>query len=232
MALSNTYPGNYPHTFPGHSAGKIPSSVSGFPAGTVSRRHSVVSHWLWACLFCVLAVLNPAALAQEDTSDSETASGSAAGYRLGAGDTINIRVLGEEDLSLEIEIGESGSITYPLLREVQVRGMTITELENRMTRRLIDEEFLIDPDVSINIVEYRPFYISGEVEQPGSYPFEPGLTLRRAVSLAGGFTERASRTRITVLDDDNEEIEVEAGDDILDMQVNPGYTITVSQRFF
>jgi polysaccharide export outer membrane protein len=177
-------------------------------------------------------VLSPTALAQEDTSNDETISGSAAGYRLGAGDTINIRVLGEEDLSLEIEIGESGSITYPLLREVQVRGMTITELENRMTRRLIDEEFLIDPDVSINIVEYRPFYISGEVEQPGSYPFEPGLTLRRAVSLAGGFTERASRTRITVLDDDNEEIEVEAGDDILDMQVNPGYTITVSQRFF
>lgn len=231
MARTNPYTGTSPNPFPGSPAGKCRSGISGSPVGSVSS-NSVVGQWLRACLVCVLAVLSPTALAQEDTSNDETVTGSAAGYRLDAGDTINIRVLGEEDLSLEIEIGESGSITYPLLREVQVRGMTITELENRMTRRLIDEEFLIDPDVSINIVEYRPFYISGEVEQPGSYPFEPGLTLRRAVSLAGGFTERASRTRITVLDDDNEEIEVEAGDDILDMQVNPGYTITVSQRFF
>jgi len=184
-------------------------------------------------LFCASTLLGASASAQEQVeSATEDLSISAAGYRLNAGDTINIRVLGEEDLSLEIEIGESGSITYPLLREVQVRGMTISELETRMTRRLIDEEFLIDPDVSINIVEYRPFYISGEVEEPGSYPFEPGLTLRRAVSLAGGFTERASRTRITILDDDNEEVEAGEGDELLDMPVNPGYTITVNQRFF
>ena len=180
---------------------------------------------MWAILLTWQAV------SAQDEADSES-SEPAAGYQLDAGDTINIRVLGEDDLSLEIEIGESGSITYPLLREVNVRGMTTGELENLMTRRLIDEEFLIDPDISINIVEYRPFYINGEVEEPGSYPFEPGLTLRRAVSLAGGFTERASRTRITILNSDNDEINVEAGDELLDMRVNPGYIITVNQRFF
>ena len=166
------------------------------------------------------------------SSEDESISTESAGYRLDAGDTINIRVLGEESLSLELEIGESGSITYPLLREVGARGLTTNELEDKMTSRLIDEEYLIDPDISINIVEYRPFYISGEVEDPGSYPFEPGLTLRRAVSLAGGFTERASRTRITILDGDNDEVEAEEDSELLDMRVNPGYTITVNQRFF
>ena len=186
-----------------------------------------------ACWFSILCISAMPAFAQElDGGTGEEIVVSTSGYKLDAGDTINILVLGEEDLSLEIEIGESGNITYPLLREVQVQGSTTSELEDRMTRRLIDEEFLIDPDVSINIIEYRPFYIDGEVEEPGSYPFEPGLTLRRAVSLAGGFTERASRTRITVLDDDNDEIELDAGDDLLDTEVNPGYTITVSQRFF
>lgn len=185
-----------------------------------------------AMLALLLTLVASPVAAQQSAADDGEGAASAAGYRLDAGDTIRILVLGEESMSLEIEIGESGSITYPLLREVQVRGLTIGELENRMTRRLIDEEFLIDPDISINIVEYRPFYISGEVEEPGSYPFEPGLTLRRAVSLAGGFTERASRSRIVVLDDDNEEVEVAEGDDILDMPVSPGYTITVNQRFF
>jgi len=184
----------------------------------------------WVLSLCFSSVTSSA----QEFVDNQTEENRSpvSGYRLDAGDTINIRVLGEEDLSLEIEIGESGNITYPLLREVQVQGMTTSELEIRMTQRLIDEEFLIDPDVSINIIEYRPFYIDGEVEEPGSYAFEPGLTLRRAVSLAGGFTERASRTRITVLDNDNDEIELEAGDDLLDTPVNPGYTITVSQRFF
>jgi polysaccharide export outer membrane protein len=182
-------------------------------------------------LLVAALMLAPQIWAQDKQAEDD-ASPNPAGYRLDAGDVINIRVLGEEDLSLEIEIGESGSITYPLLREVQVRGMTLGELESRMTRRLIDEEFLIDPDVSINIVEYRPFYINGEVEEPGSYPFEPGLTLRRAVSLAGGFTERASRSRITILNSDNEEIDMEAGEELLDMRISPGYIITVNQRFF
>lgn len=181
----------------------------------------------------VLIALAQSAISQEAlTIEPDEAASTTSGYLLDAGDTIDIRVLGEENLSIEIEIGESGSITYPLLGQVEVSGLTTSGLENRMISRLIDEEYLIDPDISINIVEYRPFYINGEVEEPGSYPFEPGLTLRRAVSLAGGFTERASRSRITILNSDNEEIEADSEDELLDMRVNPGYIITVNQRFF
>lgn len=200
------------------------------------KTDSSQSHSNWCFVLLAWSILTYAtnfATAQEAiSSEEEDSVATAEGYRLDAGDKIYIRVLGEESMSLEIEIGESGSITYPLLREVQAKGLTTNELEDRMVRRLIDEEYLIEPDISINIVEYRPFYISGEVEAPGSYPFEPGLTLRRAVSLAGGFTERASRTRITILDDDNNEVEPEGDDEILDIRVSPGYTITVDQRFF
>jgi len=149
-------------------------------------------------------------------------------YRLDAGDIVNIYVYEEEDLSQEVEIGDSGVITYPLLGEVNVRGLTLNELEMAITSRLIDEEFLINPDITINIIEYRPFYIDGEVEEPGSYPFEPGLTLRIAVTLAGGFTERASRRNIDILPVPK----MINSDNILETRINPGDIITVSQRLF
>ena len=149
-------------------------------------------------------------------------------YRLDAGDIVNIYVYEEDDLSQEIEIGDSGAITYPLLGEVIVRGLSINELETVIATRLIDEEFLIAPDVTINIVEYRPFYIDGEVEAPGAYPFEPGLTLRMAVTLAGGFTERASRRNIDILPVPS----MINSDNILETRINPGDIITVSQRLF
>jgi polysaccharide export outer membrane protein len=187
-----------------------------------------------SALFLAVLMLAAVGTAQAQDEDGEDRAITSATYRLDAGDVISISVFDEEGLSMEaVEIGDSGVITYPLLGEVEVRGLTIAELDTRITSRLIDEEYLIRPDVTINMVEYRPFYIDGEVEEPGAYPYEPGLTLRRAVSLAGGFTERASRSRIEVINDEGEEAELGSSEDeVLATPVRPGDTITVNQRFF
>jgi protein involved in polysaccharide export with SLBB domain len=153
-------------------------------------------------------------------------------YILGANDVIAISVYDEDDLSFEeIRILDSGNITYPFLGEVSAAGNTVNSLEELIRTGLIDGEFLIDPDVTVNIVEYRPFYIDGEVEEPGSYPFEPGLTLRRAISIAGGFTERGARNGITVHGEGAPDADPEVYDS-LEVSIKPGDVITIRERFF
>lgn len=154
-------------------------------------------------------------------------------YILGPSDVIAISVYEEEDLSFEeIRIGDSGRINYPFLGEINAIGNSVSGLESLIRKGLMEGEFLIDPTVSVHIVQYRSFYIDGEVEEPDSYPFEPGLTLRKAVSIAGGFTERASRSKITILaegaDADDDAAQVES----LDVPVRPGDIITVEGRLF
>ena len=156
-----------------------------------------------------------------------------ASYVLGANDVIAISVYMETDLSFEeIRIGDSGRINYPFLGEIQAAGNTVSGFENLIRRGLIDGEFLIDPAVTVRIVQYRPVYINGEVSQPGSYPFEPGLTLRKAVSIAGGFTERAARRNIAILPEGASQDDMPALTDNLDISIGPGAIITVEERFF
>ena len=140
----------------------------------------------------LLLVATFPAIAQEDS------------YRLGPGDRIDIRVFGEEDLSLSVLIGESGVLNYPLLGELRVSERTVKELETELTQRLRGD-YLVDPDVTVSVDEYRPVFVNGEVKNPGAYPFQPGLTLQKAIALAGGFTERASRKKIQVLAADGSE---------------------------
>lgn len=172
-------------------------------------------------LLVFLAILSPAPASAQDTS-----------YVLGANDVVNISVYGEEDLSLrEVRITDSGLVTYPLLGEIQVLGLTIRGLEERLRRGLVEEEYLIDPKVTVTMVSYRPFYIDGEVEKPGGYPYEPGLTLRKAVSIAGGFTNRANRNSV-VIHNSVEEDAPSRPADTLDTPIRPGEVINVPQRFF
>ncbi|MCK9505380.1 MAG: polysaccharide export protein [Porticoccaceae bacterium] len=152
------------------------------------------------------------------------------GYSLGAGDVIRINVYGEPDLSFDaMLVGESGKISYPFLGEIIVKGVTLSQLEDKLLSGL-QPDFLIDPKISVSIVEYRPFYISGEVTTPGSYPYKPGLKLRQAVSMAKGFTERASQTKIYVVHDTDPNAKRNKAD--LNYNVRPGDTITVEESFF
>lgn len=162
-------------------------------------------------------------------SAQSSASAGDRNYRLGTGDLIRIQVFGEDDLNLETRIGDSGVVSYPFLGELRISGLTSREVEAQITDGL-RPDYLINPSVTVSVVEYRNFYIYGEVSSPGGFAFEPGLTVRKAVALAGGFTERASRSKIMVVhDDDRASRSNPIG--INDL-VRPGDTITVEQSFF
>ena len=150
-------------------------------------------------------------------------------YSLGPGDLLSINVFGEDDLSLkEIRVGTNGTISFPLLGEVSVRSMSVRELENALIRQLKDG-YLKKPVVTVSVIEYRLFYINGEVKKPGGYNFVEGLTIQKAVALAGGFTERASKDKITIETETAPGKIKKVG---LNNVVNPGDVITIDESFF
>lgn len=152
------------------------------------------------------------------------------GYTLNAGDSIRIHVYGEEDLTFQqLLIGHNGRISYPFLGELKVTGKTAAELQQMLINGL-RPDYLIDPRISVSIVKYRPFFVNGEVKNPGGVAFQPGLTLRKAISLAGGFTERANKKQVLVIaDTDPDMAEQKVG---LDYRVQPGDIFTVQDTFF
>lgn len=121
-----------------------------------------------------------------------------AAYILNAGDSIAIRVFGEDSLNLDVVLDNSGVINYPFLGKVFVNGLSVESLTQVITEGLSDG-YLKNPHVNVSIIKYRPFFITGQVNNPGSFPYEPGLTVKKAVSLAGGFTDMADRNQITIV---------------------------------
>lgn len=154
-------------------------------------------------------------------------------YLLGSGDKISIQVFNEEDLNLEVTLSDAGTISYPFLGEIKVAGQTISQLEEAIVAGL-KGDYLVDPKVNISVIGYRQFYMNGEVKSPGGYAFQPGLTLDKAVALAGGFTERASKSKIYVVHDGGKIGKEGAKKAQLSLNdaVNPGDIITVEQSFF
>lgn len=149
-------------------------------------------------------------------------------YKLGTGDLVSIHVYGEDDLALEARLGDSGTISYPFLGELLIAGHTVREIEQIIIRGL-KGDYLINPLVSVTIKEYRQFFINGEVKSPGGFPFNPGLTIRKAISLAGGFTDRASRRGIYVIHDGENYTQHDVD---LNAAVRPGDIITIEESFF
>ena len=157
-----------------------------------------------------------------------TATGSQ--YRLAPGDIIKITVFGEPDLSIEeVRLNDAGAFSYPFLGEIVALQLTPAELEARVIDGL-EGDFLINPKVTVSVLSYREFFINGEVRNAGAFPWQPGLTLRQAVAMAGGLTERASQRRMNV---------VRGGDTSqtperinMDAPIQPGDIITIDQGFF
>lgn len=150
-------------------------------------------------------------------------------FQLGAGDRISIRVYGEQDLTLETLLSDSGVINYPFLGVLEIAGLTPMQLEEKIVNGL-KGDYLVNPVVHVSIVEYRPFFIDGEVASPGAYAFQPGLTIAKAVALAGGFTERGSREKIYI--ERGEEGTKEKMKADLSASLRPGDIINIEQRFF
>ena len=150
-------------------------------------------------------------------------------YRLSSDDEISVTVFNEPDMSIEkIKVATNGTISMPLLGQVNVKGLTVIEVEQKLSTLLVNG-YLKKPDVTISISEYRPFYINGEVKQPGSYPYRRDLTIEKAVALAGGFTARASKSSISLLSENDQRVLNKV---LLNAAVKPGDVITVSESFF
>jgi polysaccharide export outer membrane protein len=147
----------------------------------------VISCWL-SIVLTVLMVLHAAA-AETQAPPS--------GYRIGPNDVIRIQVFGEDDLTVEGRVGGDGKLDYPLLGVLQVGGKTTQDLQAILTKRLA-AGYVRSPKVMVSIVRHRNIYISGEVKAPGGFPFEDGLTAQKAVTMAGGFTDKAARNTLTI----------------------------------
>jgi len=186
-------------------------------------------HFLGLCLICACAWAQSPAPAPA-AADAPAKGESLSTYKLAAGDVITITVFGEEDLTkAKTRLTDAGTISYPVLGEIDVLGKTVGELEKSIADGLRGR-YLVNPRVSVTIDEYRPFFINGQVGKPGSYPYQPGLTVSKAVTIAGGFTERASQSKIYLVhegDRSGKRTKV----DLYDL-IHPGDTITVEESFF
>jgi len=150
-------------------------------------------------------------------------------YTLDSGDKIKIHVFGEKDMDVEVRLGVSGNIRYPFLGKIHVAGMTLPALEHKISTSL-NGRYLIDPQVRVSMEEFRPFYVNGEVKSPGAYPFQPGLTVRKAISLAGGLSENADENKLFLIRANKinqDAIKVNLGQMVL-----PGDIVSIKKSFF
>ena len=150
-------------------------------------------------------------------------------YRLGAGDRLRVTVFEQESLTNSYNIDPSGYIAFPLVGSVPARGYTVQELEGALAARL-RQGYLRDPDVTVEIEQYRPVFVMGEVGAAGQYSYVPGLTIQKAVAMAGGYTPRANQSAVDITRDINGKVmtgRVATTDPLL-----PGDTIYVRERFF
>jgi polysaccharide export outer membrane protein len=145
-------------------------------------------------------------------------------YKLGPGDKLIINVFGDKNLSGDRQVDGAGAFTFPLIGTVQAGGLSSGELEALLEGKL--KEYMRQPNVSVEIVSYRPFYIVGEVRRPGSYPYVDGMTVMNAIAIAGGFTYRAQEKDFVIQRNNSS-----AGAGQVS-RIAPGDVIVVRERFF
>jgi polysaccharide export outer membrane protein len=151
------------------------------------------------------------------------------GYVLGTGDRVRVIVFGEADLSGEFFIDSTGRVALPLVGEVKAEGLSVRQFE-RAVENLLKVDYLKDPRVSVEVLNFRPFYILGEVSRPGTYPYTSGLTVLNAVVTAGGFTYRANKGSVKIQhqgSDKEQSVKLTPG-----LLIQPGDTITVKERWY
>lgn len=150
-------------------------------------------------------------------------------YQLGSGDQLRVTVFGEPDLSGEFQVDGTGQVSLPLIGNISVTGMTVQQFQATVEERL-RAGYLNQPRVSAEVINYRPFYILGEVNRPGEYPYTSGLTVMNAVATAEGFTYRANRRVVFIRSaGTNVERRVDLTSTTL---VQPGDTIRIAERLF
>lgn len=150
-------------------------------------------------------------------------------YRLGIGDKVKLSVFGEADLSGTFEVNGSGNVAVPLVGEIPAKGRGIGEFRE-LVRTKLAQGYLTNPKVSVEVANFRPIYLHGEVRSGGEFPYKSGLKLRDAIALAGGYTYRANESHVILVREGSAaQIKVALPADI---DVLPGDNIRVPERFF
>ena len=150
-------------------------------------------------------------------------------HQLEPGDQLQITIFNHPDLSGKFEVDSMGTLSLPLILKTQAEGLTLKELEDSIIAKL-QPDYIKDPKITIEVLNYHPFYIIGEVTRPGSYPYVHGLTVMRAIALAGGHTYRAKKNKALLSranDSDKKEISAD-----YDTAILPGDTIEIPERFW
>ena len=150
-------------------------------------------------------------------------------YRLGAGDRVRVTVFEQDGLTNTYAVDQSGYLAFPLVGSVPARGHTVQQMEAMLAGKL-REGFLKDPDVSVEVDRYRPIFVMGEVGSAGQYSYVPGLTVQKAVAIAGGYSARANQSTVDITRDINGKVltgRVLTTDPLL-----PGDTIYIRERLF
>ncbi len=161
--------------------------------------------------------------------DQQGSRGLSQEYVLGTGDRVRLTVYGEVDLSGDYEVSSTGVIALPLIGDVSVAGRSIQNFE-RAVRAKLSNGYLKDPRINAQVINYRPFFILGEVSKPGSYPYVNGMAVLNAIALAGGYTYRADKSDVSITRaNDPERKAVPASEELI---VLPGDIIRVPERFF
>ncbi len=180
--------------------------------------------------FFAFAILLTLVLAGCTTTSPSTYTVDTKGpYQLDTGDIVRVTVYGDAELSKSYRVDDKGAIAFPLVGAVQVRGSTTEDAGKRLARALANG-YMRNPDVAVEIEQYRPFYIQGEVRTSGQFPYVYGMSVRAAISTAGGFTETADRDNAVVYRQKNGQMVKSAVD--LDFPIYPGDTIVISERWF
>ncbi|MEE4217331.1 MAG: polysaccharide biosynthesis/export family protein [Xanthomonadales bacterium] len=176
---------------------------------------------LLSLLFIALAYVG-AALAQNEAGED-------GGYRLGAGDRVYVTVFNQEDLTGEFVLDGEGRFSMPLIGVVKAAGLTPLELEQLLVSRL-KPDYLVNPRISIEMRNYRPYYLIGEVRTTGSFAYVDGITYLTAIAMAGGYSYRAKKDVVYVIrgnDEEQEEVKLDVNE-----KVQPGDIIRVAERLF
>lgn len=149
-------------------------------------------------------------------------------YRLGIGDKLKITVFGEENLSGQFEVNALGNVSVPLVGEIRAADKPVSAFRDALAAKL-SEGYLKNPRVTVDVLNYRPIYVHGEVKSGGEFPFKSGLRLRDAVALAGGYTYRANQNFVVVYREGRGEFQIPT---LGQFAILPGDNIRIPERFF
>ncbi|CAM3953539.1 Polysaccharide biosynthesis/export protein [Vibrio aerogenes CECT 7868] len=176
---------------------------------------------------CLLVSSLGAGCAERAENSGQTGRTDILPYRLAAGDQIRIMVYNEPGMSMTLMVSQGGSVSFPFIGKVRLAGRTLTQIEENIEQRL-KGDYLRDPMVSVTIEHYRQFYITGEVESPNGYEYQPDLTIEQAIALAGGLTDRADEDDIQIRHPGRQLLK----DIPATYPVYPGDTIIIGKSFF